>query len=357
VLFYLLDGETNASSRQRVIQYLPLLARHGIDARVSRPVPERLYQRWVEFGRGTAREKAQFYGLFWLHRVWDVLRANQVDVVVIQRDLFPFGPPLFERLLRRRNPRIVYDTDDATYIRPSFTPDTAFQRLRTYEKPAEVAAHSRWVSAATGPIADWARQYAPDVTVVPMAVNPAEYPLVRPRASRPVVLGWAGTRGGLRYLAHLGPVLRELAAQQEIVVRVISGHQPGLELPGVALEWRAWRPDSFIRDIGEFDVGLLPLDDSPFERAKFPFKLLQYMALGIPSVSARVGVVPGIVEDGRNGLLAGSPEEWASGLTRLTRDVELRRRIGAAARETVMERYTVERVGPLLVDGLERAAS
>jgi glycosyltransferase involved in cell wall biosynthesis len=355
VLFYLLDGQTNASSRQRVMQYLPFLRRHGIETRVSRPVPERVYQRLVECGRGRGPEKTAFYGLFWANRLRDVWRANQADVVVIQRDLFPFGPPLLERLLRRRNSHIVYDTDDATYIRPSFTPRTVFQRLRTFEKATEVAAHARWVSVATDPIADWARQYAPYVSVVPMAVDPAEYPLVLPRATDRVVLGWAGTPGGLRYLERLGPILRALCARHDVVVRVVSGRRAAIELPGVQVDWRRWRAKRVVEDIASFDVGLVPLDDSPFERAKFPFKLLQYMALGIPSVSARVGVVPGMIEDGQNGLLAASRSEWIEQLERVVADVELRRRLGAAGRQTVMERYTVERVGPLIVEGLRRA--
>ncbi|MBV9547140.1 MAG: glycosyltransferase [Chloroflexi bacterium] len=356
VLFYLLDGDTNASSRQRVIQYMPFLARHGIEGRVSRPVPPRLYQRWLENGRGTAREKAQFYALFWLNRVRDVWRANAADVVVIQRDLFPFGPPVLERLLRRRNPRIAYDTDDATWIRPAFTPNTIFQRMRDWAKPAEVAANARWVSAATEPIADWARQYAHDVTVVPMAIDPTEYRCMQPRARDTLVLGWAGTPGGLRYLQRLAPVLREVSKRHQVVLRVVSGRRPTFDVPGVHLDWRCWRADRLIEDIASFDVGLVPLDDSPFERAKFPFKLLQYMALGIPSVSARVGVVRRIIDEGRNGLLADSPEAWGDALERLVQDIELRRRIGAAGRELVMERYTVERVGPLLLDGLARAA-
>src|ERR1700730_16557033 len=122
-LFYLLDGGTNASSRHRVLQYVPYLRQHGIEPLVSRPVPELLYQRLIERGSASAGGKAGFYGLFLITRFLDVLRANRADVVVIQRDLFPFGPPLLERLLARCNSRLVYDTDDATYLRPAFTPN------------------------------------------------------------------------------------------------------------------------------------------------------------------------------------------------------------------------------------------
>ena len=105
--------------------------------------------------------------------------------------------------------------------------------------------------------------------------------------------------------------------------------------------------------LASFDIGLVPLFDSPFERAKFPFKLLQYQALGIPAVSARIGVAGDLLGAAQ---LANSPDEWHAALTRLIGDAALRRRLGEAGRATVGERYTLERVGPLLVDGLVSAS-
>ena len=102
-----------------------------------------------------------------------------------------------------------------------------------------------------------------------------------------------------------------------------------------------------------FHIGLVPLDDSPFERAKFPFKLLQYLALGLPAVSSRVGVATTLLDPEQ---LAGSPDEWHAALGQLIADAALRRRRGDAGRQVVDASYTLERVGPLLVDGLLSAA-
>jgi glycosyltransferase involved in cell wall biosynthesis len=358
VLFFLLDGETNASSRQRALQYFPLLREHGIQGYASRPTPETVYQRLIETG-GRPAQKLAFYSLFAACRLADVLRADRFDVVVIQRDLFPFGPPLLERLLARRAPKLVYDTDDATYLRPAFTPQTPYQRLRRFDKVAEVVSRARWVSAATEPIAAWARRHNPNVSVVPMAIDLAEYGRVRrslaPR--EPLVLGWAGTAGGLRYLESLAPVLREVAARHSILVRVISGGHARVCLPGVPVNARPWRAASALQDLADFDIGLAPLDDAPFEQAKFPFKLLQYLALGVPAVSAQVGTAASVIRHAENGLLAGSHDEWRAALELLITDVALRERLATAGRETVAADYALERVGPLLVQGLREAAA
>jgi glycosyltransferase involved in cell wall biosynthesis len=390
VLFYLLDGGSNASSRQRVLQYFPLLRQHGIQPLASRPVPERIYQQLVErqprrqhrhpppaalehsgepvTGSGNSRRssamaaKLGFYSLFLAARTLDVLRADAFDVVVIQRDLFPFGPPWLERLLSRRNPRLVYDTDDATYLRPAFTPNTPFQRLRRFDKVAEVVARAAWVSAATPAIAEWARRYNSNVSVVPMAVDPTEYARARQAASvgesrGPLVIGWAGTAGGIGYLRALAPVLAEVCRRHDVVLRVLSGGYRNVCLPGVRLEARPWSTTTGLREMAEFDIGLVPLDDTPFEQAKFPFKLLQYLALGVPAVSARVGIATSVIRHGDNGLLAGSPDEWRAALELLIGDAQLRRRLGAGGQQTVADGYTLERVGPLLVEGLRNVAA
>lgn len=360
-LFCLLDGDTNASSHHRALQFFPLLRAQGIEARASRPVPGLVYDRLVEQSAFGAPQKTAFYGLFLASRLLDVLRAGQFDVVVIQRDLFPFGPPILERLLRRINPRLVYDTDDATYLRPSFTPDTLFQRLRRFEKVEEVVRSARWVSVATEPLAAWARRFNPNVTVVPMAIDLPRYDRIREArapGSRPgpLTIGWAGTGGGLRYLAELAPVLAEVSHRVPVRVRVISGAYQRVLLPGVDVDARPWRAASDLADLATFDVGLVPLQDSAFERAKFPFKMLQYLALGVPAVCARIGTAARVIHDGENGLLAGSPREWVQQLERALRDAELRRRLSIAGRHTVEERYTIQRVGPLLAGGLRLAA-
>ena len=152
-LFFLLDGETNASTKHRALQYFPYLRNHGIQPRAIRPVPEPAYQRLVEHGKSGATDKATFYSLFLACRLFAVQRVELADVVVVQRDLFPFGPPFLERLLARRTVHLVYDTDDATYLRPAFTPNTPFQRLRRFDKVAELVSQARWVSVASEPIA------------------------------------------------------------------------------------------------------------------------------------------------------------------------------------------------------------
>ena len=116
-------------------------------------------------------------------------------------------------------------------------------------------------------------------------------------------------------------------------------------------------PADHLAQLATFDIGLVPLDDTPFEQAKFPFKLLQYMALGIPPVAAAVGTAGAVIQPGINGQLAASHEQWHACLTHLIENAADRRRLGAAAHDTVAAHYTVERVAPLLAEALRSARS
>ena len=334
-----------------MLQYFPFLRQHGIEPVASRPVPEAVYQRLVEHGRRGSGAKAAFYSA-----VPSAARPRRAARRPVRRRGHPARPVSVWTALARTPARppqcasLVYDTDDATYLRPAFTPDTPFQRLRRFDKVAEVVRRARWVSAATEPIAVWARRYNPNVSVVPMAVDLAEYDRARViadqrRTQRPLVLGWAGTAGGLRYLDALAPVCATWRADTTIVVRVISGGYRACCLPGVHVDARPWRPETGLADMAGFDIGLVPLDDTPFEQAKFPFKLLQYLALGVPSVSARVGTAASLIHDGENGLLAGTADEWRS-ISKPSSPIErCAAQLAAAGRETVAAHYSIERVG------------
>lgn len=360
--FFLLDGSTNASSWYRALQYVPHLARHGVEVSAALPVPDSLYARLVEGGHFGSRQKLGFYGLFLAGRTLQVLAAGQFDVALIQRDLFPFGPPWLERLLRRVNPHLVYDTDDPVYLKPSFTPDTPFQRLRRFDKVAEVVRHARHVTVATEPIAAWARQHtaAERVTVLPMVLDPAPYERARATAMRGaggrLVLGWSGTGGSVQYLNGLAAVLLEASKRLDLEVRAVSGAHAAIRLPGVPLDPRPWSAATVLSDLAGIDVGLVPLHDLPFEREKFPFKALQYMALGVPVLAARVGTIREVIQDGENGLLAGSPEEWIEQLVRLSRDAGLRARLGANGRQTLLDRFSLAAAAPRLAAVLHGAA-
>lgn len=105
-----------------------------------------------------------------------------------------------------------------------------------------------------------------------------------------------------------------------------------------------------------FDIGIMPLVDGDFERGKCGYKLIQYMACGLPVVASPVGVNCQIVEHGINGFLAETPEQWEQALQTLLVDAGLRQRMGQAGRQKVEQQYCIQVTDPVLSHLLIEAA-
>jgi glycosyltransferase involved in cell wall biosynthesis len=357
VLFLLACPEDNASSRHRVLAYLPFLTRAGVHCEVAAPLPS-WAARLQPFENGTRAQKAVYYGLFLVTRTLAVLNVRRYDVVVVQRDLFPFSLGVLERLLHRCARAVVYDTDDAMHVRPSFGSRSVFQLLRPLNKFNDLMRDATCVVVANEPLREHARRFNPKVCLIPMAVDCGRY--ARQRARRrspdgPLTVGWTGTAASFVYLERLRAPLQAVGATVDLRLRIVSGATTPFALGAVPVERVPWNLETEVTDLHDFDIAVLPLDDDEFERSKFPFKLLQYMAAGLAIVASPVGIVPALIEDGVSGLLATTAADWAQAFRRLAGDAELRRRLGAAAQRRAEAAFSTSRYAPVWQELLEQA--
>ena len=189
--------------------------------------------------------------------------------------------------------------------------------------------------------------------MVPSTVSLRQY---RPRRSRPSglpVVGWTGSHSSLPYLEALFPVLRQLRERLAFRLLVIGVENVGV--PGVEVETRPWRSDTEVEDLWDIDVGVMPLPDEPWARAKCGMKAIQYMAVGVPAVVSPVGANVEIVDRGACGMLAATPADWVSALERLLTDGGERARLGLAGRCRVENVYSAEAQAPRVAQVLREA--
>ena len=196
------------------------------------------------------------------------------------------------------------------------------------------------------------RAGARDIVVVPSVVDPQRYPPRVERDDARMRIGWIGTPHTQRYLEDLAPQLARLQRGGDVDVQLVGASAAPT---GVDAELVPWSEAGEGAAMARLDVGIMPLPDSPWERGKCGFKLVQYMAAGVPVVASPVGANCDIVEEGRNGFLAHAPSDWHRAFD-LLRDRALRRRLGARARDTVLERYSLDVAAPRIVFMLRRAA-
>jgi len=271
--------------------------------------------------------------------------AGRYDVVWIQRGLaLLLDRALLGRLVRSGVP-LVYDFDDAVFL----AQDGGRRWLEGVRDPRGTAQAFCRAAARIFAGNDYLADFATDavgaggrdrVQVVPSVVDTAQVVASHRGGAGPPTLGWVGSDSTIPYLESMADVLRSLASTTPHRLLVVAGRRRP-RLPGVAVDYVPWTASGESALLGQVDVGLYPLDDTPWSRGKCGFKALQYLASGAPCVASPVGVLPDIVRHGETGLLAATPEEWVEACARLLADAELRRRMGERGRALVEERYSV----------------
>lgn len=333
-----------ASSRYRSFQYLPALEAAGLRFTVSPLFDDAYLAHKYAHGRARIGDVLRAFA----RRLWAVLTVPRAAVVVIEYELLPWFPAVLERWLAWRGCRMVVDYDDALFHQYDAHPNPWVRRLLG-RKIATVMRLAHTVVAGNAYLADYARRAgAPRVVVIPTVIDLARYPIKdTERATGVFTIGWIGSPTSGRFLHEIASALAEVCRDGCAQVRLVgSGH---IELPDVPVELIAWREETEVDEIRRFDVGIMPLPDEPWARGKCGFKLIQYMACGLPVVASPIGVNTEIVEPGRNGFLASTPEEWVTVLRDLALDRDLRRTMGRSGREKVEKIYCLQVTGPRLV--------
>lgn len=347
--------ESAPSSRFRIVQLRAALAALRVDLTFHPFLGAAAYRTLVR-GGALAGAAAVVEGFESIRGVID--RAADYDAVLVQRGVaLLFDRRLLDALQRRGVP-LIYDFDDAVYL-PQERGRRWLERLRDPDGTTRAFCRAaRVVLAGNEVLADFARAAvgpAGRVRVVPSVVDTDTFrPAGAARPPGPPTLGWVGSDTTVGYLEALAPALRALAGRVPHRLVVVSGaRRPRLD--GVAYDFRAWEAGREVADFQELDVGLYPLDDSPWSRGKCGFKALQYLSCGAPCVASPVGVLRDIVRPGVTGLHACDTDAWVEACASLLADPEARARMGDAGRKLVEERYSVRVAAPEIAAAVEEA--
>ncbi|HYW17310.1 MAG TPA: glycosyltransferase family 4 protein [Allosphingosinicella sp.] len=345
-------GQMAASTRQRLLQYVPHLAAAGIEVDFRPLLPDD-YVRGVGSGRTYPRGKTL---RLYLDRLSQLLAQTDADVIWVYAELFPYLPGSWEKLAFRSGKPVVYDCDDAFFHAYDAHPNALVRRLlgRKIEPLLRGAAACCCGNAY---LESYVSRFSADTLLLPTVVNTGVCrPGTGPSSDRPITIGWIGSPSTWPYMRPILPLLSELVRSRGIRVRVVgAGPQARSEgFPG--LDLIEWSEEREVEDVRAMDIGVMPLPDDIWARGKCGYKLVQYMACGLPVVASPVGVNTEIVTPGENGFLATSPEEWRDALLRLIDDPAIRRTFGDSGRRRIEERYSLEVHAPRFVRLLQSLA-
>ncbi|HEY3390868.1 MAG TPA: glycosyltransferase family 4 protein [Prolixibacteraceae bacterium] len=324
-MLMLTDGNCdNASARIRALQYIPFFEAEGYHVTHIPRIPRR------------PSNLISKYTVFPILKRWYFLKMVLAiifvkwDIVFIQRLFISKG--LLKSLNNRSIP-IVYDFDDAIYINP--------KRPANREKTADMVRYANKVIVSTNYLNEFCLDCGQTPEIIP---SPVETDRIRPY-EKPInqflTIGWIGSPWTSGFLELIEKPLKRLAEKYSFRFLTV-GARPDYKIMGVNHMAKEWVFEAENENIGQMDIGLMPLPDNDWTRMKGGYKLLQYMAAGIPCVASPVGINQSIIKPGENGFLASNDEEWYLVLERLITDPELRIKLGVNGRKDAVELYSRE---------------
>ncbi|HQY17353.1 MAG TPA: glycosyltransferase family 4 protein [Ferruginibacter sp.] len=333
---------TAPSQRFRIEQYFSLLKRERIQYKLAPFVNSGTYT--LLYKKGISAKKIFGILMGFLRRLKLVFfESKNYEVIFIHREASPLGPPVFEwilaKLLKRK---FIYDYDDAIW-EPSIS---AANRAAFFAKAFwKIKYICKWAfinSAGNNFLENYAKQSGARQSLFLPTVVDAVNRYVPAKAKNnniPPVIGWTGSHSTIMYLQSCIEILKELKQLHEFALVVISDKKPELDIDFVFVPWNT---QTEIESLQHFDIGIMPLVKDRWSEGKCGFKIIQYMATGIPAVASPTGANTSIIDNGINGFICNSKEEWIRSLSMLLNDKAKREEMGFLARNKIEAHYSLQ---------------
>ena len=304
------------STKWRLLQFVPHLEKAGVACTVEE-MPSNLVARLSQAGR-----------------------ASGFDVTILQKRLLP---KLILNRLRKHAKALIFEfddvvtlkRDDAGAIRESPTKDRRFRRtvrvadavITTNETLAE---HARRMGAEDS-----------RVHVLPTVIDLARWePRSASAETKEVTIGWMGTPSNLPSVEIVrAPLVRLCRRYDQLKVKIVC--ESTIALEGVRLIHQPFSAEYEVSDVRSFDIAIAPLVEDPWTRGKVSTKLLAYFGAGLPVVASDVNANRLYIKDGENGYLVGTLGQWEEKLTKLIEDPALRGSVGAKARQSAENEFSL----------------
>jgi glycosyltransferase involved in cell wall biosynthesis len=271
----------------------------------------------------------------------DLKKANNYDIVFIQREAIMFRSALFEKAFQKRT-KLIFDFDDAIWLMDVSDGNKHWKWLKNPAKTSRIIELSDMVFAGNKYLADYALQFNKNVKIIPTTIDTDYHKKnINTLPKKKICIGRTGSNTTIKHFIMAEPFLEKIKMKfgDKIYFKLIGSDNyknPKLDIQGIK-----WNLNTEIDDLSEIDIGIMPLPDDEWSKGKCGFKGLQYMAMEIPTVMSAVGVNKEIIEDGSNGFLASTENEWIEKLSLLIESKELRNKFGVNGRKTVVEKYSV----------------
>lgn len=330
--------DRSPSQRFRFEQYLNFLKENGYDYEYSyliRPEDDKVF-----YGKGNYWKKFMILFRSILKRWRELRNAKSFDLFFVQREAFMLGTTYFEKGISKKT-KMIFDFDDSIWLQVVSEGNKSLGFLKDASKTQKLIQYAHLVFAGNEYLAKYARQFNSNVVIVPTTIDTDEYKRITQAASDKVCIGWSGSFTTIEHFEYAIPALLKIKEKygDKVCFKVIGDGNYKNEALNIA--GLPWIKKDELKELSGIDIGIMPLPDTEWANGKCGLKGLQYMALEIATIMSPVGVNTEIIQDGENGFLADSTDEWVDKISRLVEDEVMRKKLGAAGRQTVVDKYSV----------------
>jgi glycosyltransferase involved in cell wall biosynthesis len=340
-----------ASQRLKYEQYFAHFEANGFVLETSSFVDNDFWE--IIYKPGYLLRKISGTARGYVRRFLDLFRLHRYDIIYIHLWATPLGPPFFEWMIRKLSNKIVYDIDDMIYKSEGSAMNNLVYMLKGKNKSIALMQYADHVITCTPDLNDFAKQYCANCTDISSTLDTERmFPVNTYTNDKPVVIGWTGTHSTVPYLYLLTNVLQQLAKERTFKLRVIGNFK--FEMANVDVEYFDWNKEDEAKQLQGIDIGIYPLPTDAWVMGKSGLKALTYMTFALPVVATNIGAaINRVITENKNGFLVKTEEEWLEKLKYLIDNPTERARIGKNARQTVLDKFSIEANKPVYLGVLK----
>lgn len=330
-----------ASSRLRALQYIPYLEDKGYNITVE-PLFDDVYLEILYSSKTRTFNRIAF---LYLKRILSLRNAKNYDVLWIEKELLPYMPPILERLLNIFNIPYIVDYDDAIFHNYDLSDNIVIRHFLS-KKIDIVMKNAKCVTAGSSYLIERAKiAHAKKTKWIPTVIDLERYKIIAPTPNKNYnkTIGWIGSPYTQKYLLQIKEALNALNKKHSINLLLVGATDSIVqEFPDIAVTVVPWSENTETDYIRKMDIGIMPLSNTPWELGKCGYKLIQYMACGIPFVASSIGENVNIQRNSNGGYLALTQQEWIDCLDLLLTSASKRDTVGKAGRHAVESIYSLQ---------------
>ena len=331
-----------AGQRLKYEQHFELFKKKGFDITVAPFIDIKTYKIIYKSGYIFSKFKALVKGYY--RRFKLINNINNFDLVYIFMWATPFFGATFEKIYVRKSKKTIYDIEDNVLIKKVNYLNRFTYYFKSINKINYLINNVDYIISSAPNLSKKIIDLhnISNIQYIPPSLNLQRYNRIFPlKKDNEINIGWTGTFSSIEFVKIIEPILVKINKVRKIKFIVISNSK--YHHNNINYESIIWSKENEIKDLSKFDIGIYPLPmNDEWVIGKSGLKSLQYMAIGIPSISSNVGNISKIVTNMHDGILVNNNDEWFNMLLRLIDDENLRNNISKNAKIKIKNEYSVE---------------